>query len=67
MSFHTNSPHPCGSLNEKGGMPLTEPSTAASPYHQATAFTAANAHAGERSGATYGMPPLVSRLTILLL
>ncbi|KAJ9076910.1 hypothetical protein DSO57_1021764 [Entomophthora muscae] len=50
MSFHSNSPHPCGSFYEEGGQPLDESS--------APAFTAANTHTGERAGAPYGLPTL---------
>ncbi|KAJ9079953.1 hypothetical protein DSO57_1030234 [Entomophthora muscae] len=58
MSYNTNSPHPRGPFNEEGGMPLVQSPATASPYHQAPAFTAANAHAGERAGALYGLPNL---------
>ncbi|KAJ9066134.1 hypothetical protein DSO57_1012534 [Entomophthora muscae] len=39
-------------------MPLVQSPATASPYHQAPAFTAANAHAGERAGAPYGLSNL---------
>ncbi|KAJ9059490.1 hypothetical protein DSO57_1001565 [Entomophthora muscae] len=53
MSFNTTSPHSRSLFNEERGMPLVQPPATTSPYHQALAFTAANAHAGERAGAPY--------------
>ncbi|KAJ9059070.1 hypothetical protein DSO57_1006202 [Entomophthora muscae] len=50
--------HTHGPFNEEGGMPLVQSPATASPYHQAAAFTAANAHAGKRAGAPYGLPNL---------